>query len=370
MKEDLNIEELFKASFENFEAPVDPSVWANVQSNIAAKTATTAGKGILAAKGLKTAALIITTLGAGLGLGYIFFNDKEEPTVQQEITKQETAVTTDNSVTPEILSENEALPLENTTLESPKEKTSAPKEKVKVIVKEESQMRYRSIVQQWLTPSNRKNNNSTAYLEKLIDEALPAIENNEGTNAKNDQPEVKVETIDESKPVADIIASFTAGTAPLVVDFENIATADEYHWDFGDGTTSTRVTPQHVYNEPGNYTVTLTVKDKKGNTTSATKLIEVLVGATIEKHPNVFTPNNDNENDIFFLKGENIAYFELTVYSKNQSIVFQSNDINKGWNGEDRFGRQLPEGNYYYVYRAIGTDGKVLSGKNQLLLTR
>ena len=38
-----------------------------------------------------------------------------------------------------------------------------------------------------------------------------------------------------------------------------------YNWDFGDGETSTEVTPSHVYNYPGRYTVTLTVYDDSDN---------------------------------------------------------------------------------------------------------
>jgi len=38
-----------------------------------------------------------------------------------------------------------------------------------------------------------------------------------------------------------------------------------WHWDFGDDHTSDEQNPSHVYDNPGNYTVTLTVTDKSGN---------------------------------------------------------------------------------------------------------
>ncbi|PGN34248.1 collagenase, partial [Bacillus cereus] len=37
-----------------------------------------------------------------------------------------------------------------------------------------------------------------------------------------------------------------------------------YLWNFGDGTTSTKANPTHVYGEKGTYTVELTVKDSRG----------------------------------------------------------------------------------------------------------
>lgn len=41
-----------------------------------------------------------------------------------------------------------------------------------------------------------------------------------------------------------------------------------WHWNFGDGNTSTIQHPAHVYEHPGNYTVTLTVTDSQGANTS------------------------------------------------------------------------------------------------------
>ncbi|WP_157974354.1 PKD domain-containing protein [Lewinella sp. IMCC34183] len=65
-------------------------------------------------------------------------------------------------------------------------------------------------------------------------------------------------------------ASFTAdtyeGCAPLPVELTNTSTGDgPYFWDFGDGTTSTEVQPgTHVYDTPGDYTVTLRTEGRAG----------------------------------------------------------------------------------------------------------
>ncbi|MEM2934744.1 MAG: PKD domain-containing protein [Candidatus Thermoplasmatota archaeon] len=48
-----------------------------------------------------------------------------------------------------------------------------------------------------------------------------------------------------------------------------------YYWNFGDGTTSNKTNPSHAYSKAGKYTVKLTIIDRYGEETVATKTIEV-----------------------------------------------------------------------------------------------
>ena len=75
-------------------------------------------------------------------------------------------------------------------------------------------------------------------------------------------------------PAANFTATPRWGSAPLTVTFSNLSgPADEitgYLWDFGDGATSTAISPTHTYsNTPGSpiaaYTVTLTVTGTAGS---------------------------------------------------------------------------------------------------------
>jgi LPXTG-motif cell wall-anchored protein len=49
----------------------------------------------------------------------------------------------------------------------------------------------------------------------------------------------------------------------------------EWHWDFGDGTTSSEQNPVHIYTEPGVYTVRLKVYDDSGASRTHTKIVAV-----------------------------------------------------------------------------------------------
>lgn len=62
--------------------------------------------------------------------------------------------------------------------------------------------------------------------------------------------------VNDNFPVAEFIPP-TAGCAPYTVGFRNTGRGASFHWDFGDGTTSTDREPTHTYTAGGLYTVTL-----------------------------------------------------------------------------------------------------------------
>ena len=82
-----------------------------------------------------------------------------------------------------------------------------------------------------------------------------------------------------TKPVASFTATPSSGAAPLPVAFDASASNDPdgttltYAWKFGDGTTGTGKTPAHTYQQPGRYTVELTVTDVSGATGTTTRSV-------------------------------------------------------------------------------------------------
>jgi PKD repeat protein len=73
---------------------------------------------------------------------------------------------------------------------------------------------------------------------------------------------------------AEFNADMISGAAPLSVQFKDLSSVyidgdfeaeiTNWHWDFGDGTTSNEQNPTHTYSEPGIYSVSLTVTDSSG----------------------------------------------------------------------------------------------------------
>ncbi|MGA2933788.1 MAG: PKD domain-containing protein [Methanomicrobiales archaeon] len=86
-----------------------------------------------------------------------------------------------------------------------------------------------------------------------------------------------------SAPVASFIDDPILGSAPLTVQFTDLSDGSptSWHWDFGDGGTSTDQNPSYTYTTPGSYTVTLTDANSAGSSTSTgTDKITVLSPAS------------------------------------------------------------------------------------------
>jgi PKD repeat protein len=92
---------------------------------------------------------------------------------------------------------------------------------------------------------------------------------------------VAVPTISTAHPLAGSPVSFTGASSTGGIS--------AYAWKFGDGATGSGAKPKHTYSKPGTYTVTLTVTDAAGFTSTRTLKVVVkpqpITGATV-KHVN------------------------------------------------------------------------------------
>jgi len=76
--------------------------------------------------------------------------------------------------------------------------------------------------------------------------------------------------------------------------------------------------------------------------------------------PNVFTPNVDKRNPLFFPVGYNIVAGNMQIWDRWGEPIFYTDDFNKGWDGT-YMGRDCPIDAYVYViyYSGLAQDGTV-----------
>jgi len=123
------------------------------------------------------------------------------------------------------------------------------------------------------------------------------------------------------------------------------------------------------YTASGSYSVMVVAVGSNGcNDTSSYKFfISDSSGITA---PNIFTPNNDNVNDVFKPIVRGISQMNMWVYSRYGTIVFSSDKVNGFWDGYTTSGEPCQAGVYFYVIEATGFDGKSYKIKNNLTLVR
>ncbi len=131
---------------------------------------------------------------------------------------------------------------------------------------------------------------------------------------------MKPRYINLGAPIPDFDQSANQGCPGLVVDFTDQTYSDttlvSWHWDFGDGNTSVQRNPTHTYDDPGEYTVTLTVSNAFGCSRSITRLEAVRIS----------TPPVAN-----FEPSDSVGCAPLRVTFADQTVAVSSPITNWNW---------------------------------------
>jgi gliding motility-associated-like protein len=319
-----DIEDLFKESFENFEAEVSPGVWSNIQTALKGVGIGLIGKTILNKIGTNTIVALISSAAAIIGTVVVInWGGKTET------------------------------------------KTIATKTEPKKVIEKPKPVEVNEI-KDFLISKPEEKNVKPAEMEAKVKEAekTPGI-----TSIKKDK--IK-EVINEysNLPIASISASPVGGTVPLIINLTNNGNGSINKWDFGDGQKEVGVNPVHVYDVPGVYTVHLISTNTEGKTFIDSVKIEVSGNSSISSIPTSFTPNGDGVNDVLTFKSKFIANISSVIVDKKGRTVYSWDGIDFQWDGKDLKGAPAAEGTYFYIINAIGVDGKKFEQKGKIILTR
>lgn len=155
-------------------------------------------------------------------------------------------------------------------------------------------------------------------------------------------------------------------------------------WDLGDGTQTLERDPVHVYEDLGEFKISLWAYMDYENDVcvdSVSKFPAVWVeGVGYVRFPNAFKPNPagpnggaydaiDYKNEVFHPYHFGVVEYKLMIFSRWGEQLFTSTDINIGWDGYVN-GKLAQQG--VYMWRAIGkfTNGKHFDMKGNVTLLR
>ncbi len=144
------------------------------------------------------------------------------------------------------------------------------------------------------------------------------------------------------------------------------------NFNYGDGTPleSHKMQAKHVYAKAGTYQVKVATFSMLAcpldslfqQVVVSEKVIVPPVKVII---PNIFTPNNDGRNDTYKPQLPATSAYEIKIFNRWGSLIFESSDRDKPWDGKD-----ISDGVYFVHLKATYTTGEKLDVKLPVTVVR
>jgi gliding motility-associated-like protein len=174
-------------------------------------------------------------------------------------------------------------------------------------------------------------------------------------------------------PIADF--SYTpvvpVENTPNIFTNNSSANAVSFKWIFGDGDsllTNSRLPVEHQYSATGTFNACLVAFNEVGCSDTLCMPVTTIVVPALDV-PNAFTPNTGNVNSIVYVRGFGISKLRFTIWNRWGQKVFETNNINEGWDGKVN-GVVQPMDVYAYTLEAEFFDGTRTTRKGDITLIR
>lgn len=155
----------------------------------------------------------------------------------------------------------------------------------------------------------------------------------------------------------------------------------KYSWKFGDGIESELFEPAHTYSKFSNFNVQLVASSDFGCTDTLTVMNAFIGSKYFIEFPNAFIPNtngpsggyysskSDEAAQVFHPSFSGVSEYQLRIFSKQSVLIFESNDVNIGWDGYYK-GELVNSGVYIWKVRGNFRNGEPFIKMGDVTLLR
>jgi gliding motility-associated-like protein len=117
-------------------------------------------------------------------------------------------------------------------------------------------------------------------------------------------------------------------------------------------------------------TYVVTVTDSIGCSSSDSITLTVGCGDDVVFVPNAFTPNDNNHNDVLYIRAlGTIDLHFFRVYDRWGKMIFNTSNLDLGWNGKYN-AKPMPAGVYLYEWELTCSNGDVVKKQGNVTLLR
>lgn len=197
------------------------------------------------------------------------------------------------------------------------------------------------------TTFTNTNVNYTFNNAGLYSYSLVVRDSNNCTDTINKKNFIKI----NPKPIVKSFANpfYTSILDPKITFIDSTVLNHSTSYNFGDGATSTNTLNSYSYQSAGEFQYSLIVTSTFGcaDTANGTIFIDDIGSNYV---PNIFSPNDDGVNDVFFIKGKNITSSSMQIFNRWGALVCNSSNALIGWNGINQNNNSIADdGTYFYI---------------------
>lgn len=364
----MDLEKVVKASFENFEPEVNPSVWQSLEQNLSnvpvssdpSGTSSLAGKTVIktilghVSPWIWVAGIVATTAIIALIVTSSSEKNKIVPVEHSLPVKPTTDDVVINNKKPAIPEQGVAHFTADKTTAGLKMVANNPGSKtteveIQLPKPNEAQASDKTHLsgKDNFIPKNETPKTQPTNSENVV--VTPPDNHNNGPSADNIKPVTVIEPV--------IILNTQIGFAPLKIIALLNNEGLKGNWDFGDGQAALAGnTVTHSFSKPGTYKLTCTVGEAK-----IEKVIDVIGSACT-----AFTPNGDGVNDEFYIESSQLQELTVKIMDRSGKQVFEISQPGQRWDGKDTGGETLPSGTYFYNIFARSVNGQPINQKGTI----